>query len=288
MAYTNSPLVNYTRLSPNYTKGRKAINTITIHCFVGQVTVERGCEVFANPSRKASCNYVVAKDGKIGLVVEEKNRSWCTGGNLSVNGWTGSMNDYYAVTIEVASDTVAPYNVTPEAYNSLINLVADICKRNNIKQLLWKGDKKLVGNVKEQNMTVHRWFAQKSCPGDCLYNLHYNIAKSVNEKINGGEPANPYFYGGIDYSWVFDPKFYADKYADLKAAFGYDSSKLFNHFLQYGMTEMRQAKADFNVHIYAYNNLDLVMAFGPLSDKTATSYYNHYCEYGHTEGRKAI
>ena len=173
---SNSSLVTYTKLSPNCNKPRNhVIDTITIHCFVGQVTAKRGCEVFANPLRLASANYIVGYDGSIGLCVEEANRSWCT---------SSRSNDHRAITIEVASETKAPYTVTKKAFDALIELVTDICKRNNIKELKWKGDKKLVGNVDKQNMTVHRWFANKACPGDYLYNRHDLIASEVNRRLN--------------------------------------------------------------------------------------------------------
>ena len=58
--------------------------------------------------------------------------------------------------------------VSDAAYRSLIALLVDICRRNGIKRLLWKGDKSLIGQVDKQNMTVHRWFAAKACPGDWL------------------------------------------------------------------------------------------------------------------------
>ena len=171
----NSPLVTYTNISNKKTSPRNhKIDTITIHCYVGQVTAKQGCDMFANTTRKASCNYVVGKDGSIGLCVEEKDRSWCS---------SNAANDNRAITIEVASDTVAPYAVTDAALNALINLCADICKRNGIKKLLWKGDKSLIGQVDKQNMTVHRWFAAKACPGDYLYNLHGEIANKVNAKL---------------------------------------------------------------------------------------------------------
>lgn len=182
---SNSNLVTYTKLSPNRTKPRNhVIDTITIHSFVGQVTAKQGCNASAfvkyNPITGASCNYVVGHDGSIGLCVDEANRSWCS---------SKPSNDHRAITIEVASDTKPPYKVTDKAYDALIALCADICKRNNIKKLLWKGDKSLVGNVAQQNMTVHRWFANKSCPGDYLYNLHGDIAKKVNILL-GVEPAD--------------------------------------------------------------------------------------------------
>ena len=183
MAYSNSPLVTYKRITNNKTSPRNhAIDTITIHCIVGRWTAKQGCDYFATTDRECSANYVVGKDGSIGLSVEEKDRSWCS---------SSSSNDHRAITIEVASDTAHPYAVTDEAYNALIKLVADICKRNGIKKLLWKADKSLIGQVNKQNMTVHRWFANKSCPGEYLYSRHSDIAAKVNALLgdSAGETA---------------------------------------------------------------------------------------------------
>ena len=182
----NSSLVNYTRISPNKTSPRNhAIDTITIHCVVGQLTAKQICDLSNfttyNPTGGSSCNYAVGRDGSIGLCVDEKDRSWCT---------SSKSNDHRAITIEVASDTSHPYAVTAEAYNALIRLVADICKRNNIKQLLWKGDKNLIGQIDKQNMTVHRWFASKACPGDYLYSRHGDIANKVNQILNQQNTTN--------------------------------------------------------------------------------------------------
>lgn len=176
MTFTNSTLATYKNITRHKSVNRKhAIDTITIHCYVGQVTAKQGCDYFANTDREASANYVVGKDGSIGISVEEKDRSWCS---------SNSANDDRAVTIEVACDTKHPYAVTEPAYNALINLCADICKRNNIKELKWKADKSLIGQVDKQNMTVHRWFAAKACPGDYLYERHGDIAKKVNAILN--------------------------------------------------------------------------------------------------------
>ena len=201
MGFSNSPLATVKMISPNRTPNRNhAIDTITIHCFVGQVNAKRGCEVFQPSSKGASCNYVVGYDGSIGLCVEEKDRSWCTGGYkkvngvnvpIRVNGISGSSNDYQAVTIEVASDSTHPYAITEKAMAALIELCADICRRNGIKKLLWSGDKNLVGNPAKQNMTVHRWFAPKACPGDYIYQRLGDIAAKVNAKLDasGASPA---------------------------------------------------------------------------------------------------
>ena len=179
MGYSNSKLVSYTKLSPNNSgKRNHAIDTITIHCVVGQCSVETLGNIFAPTSRQASCNYGIGSDGRIGLYCEEKNRSWCT---------SSSSNDNRAITIEVASDTTEPYAVRDVVHKSLINLLVDICQRNGIKKLLWQGDKSLIGQVDKQNMTVHRWFANKSCPGEWLYSRHGEIAKLVNERLSTSE-----------------------------------------------------------------------------------------------------
>lgn len=171
--YTNSSLVDYVQLSPNHSGERNhVIDTISIHCVVGQLSVETLGKVFATPSKEASCNYGIGSDGRIGMYVEEKNRSWCT---------SSASNDHRAITIEVASDNTEPYEVKDVVIKSLIKLCADICKRNDIKKLLWKGDKSLIGQVDKQNMTVHRWFSEKSCPGEYLYNKHGYIANEVNK-----------------------------------------------------------------------------------------------------------
>lgn len=198
MKFTNSPLVDYTRLTSDRTPNRNhEIDTITIHCYVGQVTAKQGCDYFATSDRQVSSNYVIGYDGSIGLSVEEKDRAWTSGGvdkngnPIRVNGISGKDNDHRAITIEVASDTTHPYAVTKKAYNSLIKLLVDICKRNNIKKLRWKADKSLVGDVKKQNMTVHRWFSNTACPGDYLYENMGKIASEVNKKLNPDAKPKP-------------------------------------------------------------------------------------------------
>lgn len=173
---SNSKLVKYTKISPNRTTPRNhKIDTITIHCAVGQLSVETLGLIFSKKSRKASSNYGIGTDGRIGMYVEEKDRSWCS---------SNAANDHRAITIECASDATHPYAINDKVYKALIELCVDICKRNDIKELKWKGDKSLIGKPDKQNMTVHRWFANKSCPGDYIYNRLGQIAKEVNNKLN--------------------------------------------------------------------------------------------------------
>ena len=179
MAYTNSPLVNYTKLSPNNSGTRThAIDRITIHCTAGQCTAETLGNLFANSKRQASSNYGVGYDGRIGLYVPESKRSWCS---------SSKENDQRAVTIEVSSNNTTPYAVNNAAYNAMLNLVEDICRRNGKKKLLWMADKAtaLAYNPKPDEMvlTVHRWFAAKSCPGDYLYARLKSIANDITERL---------------------------------------------------------------------------------------------------------
>ena len=176
---SNSPLATYTRITKNKTSPRNhTIDTITIHCIVGQWTAKQGCDYFATTDRQRSANYVVGKDGSIGLSVDEKDRSWCS---------SNSANDNRAITIEVASDTTHPYAVTDAAFAALLNLVEDICRRNGIKKLVWSTNKNdRVNHLNGCNMTVHRDYANKACPGDYLYNLHDEIAAEVNRRLSGG------------------------------------------------------------------------------------------------------
>lgn len=172
---SNSPLVDFIRISPNRTSPRNhKIDTITIHCVVGQVSVETLGNIFFPTSRQASSNYGIGYDGRIGMYCEEKDRSWCS---------SSSSNDNRAITIEVASDTTYPYAVNDKAYESLIRLLVDICRRNDIKELKWKADKSLIGQTDKQNMTVHRWFSATECPGEYLYSRYKAIADEVNKRL---------------------------------------------------------------------------------------------------------
>ena len=180
MGYTNSSLVSYTKLSPNHSGQRTHnIDRITPHCVVGQLSCESICGCFTSQSRQASCNYGVGKDGRISLCVEEKNRSWCSSSNA---------NDQRAVTIECASDMSEPYAMNSAVYNSLVKLCTDICKRNGQKKLLWFADKNKTLNYApksdEMVLTVHRWFANKSCPGNWLYSRLGDLATKVTSEFS--------------------------------------------------------------------------------------------------------
>lgn len=183
MSYSNSPLISYTKLSPNHSGQRThKIDRITPHCVVGQATVERLGEIFAPKSRQASCNYGIGKDGRIALIVEEKNRSWCS---------SNRENDQRAITIEVASDSKNPYAFKEAAYEALIDLCIDICKRNGKSKLIWFANKEKTLNYNPEDdemiLSVHRWFANKSCPGPWMYARMGELAAKVTAALSGEE-----------------------------------------------------------------------------------------------------
>lgn len=180
MSYTNSKLVEYTRLSPNNSGTRThAIDRITPHCVVGQCTIETLGAIFAPTSRQASSNYGIGKDGKIGMFVPESKRSWCSSSNA---------NDQRAITIECASDSTEPYAFNDTVYKRLIELCVDICRRNGKNKLLWISDKaKALAYEPKSNemlLTVHRWFANKSCPGNWLYSRMGDLANKVTAQLD--------------------------------------------------------------------------------------------------------
>ncbi len=346
ITYTNSPLITYTKISPNSTNPRNnKIKKITIHHMAGNLSVEQCGNVFQNRSRQASSNYGIGTDGRIGLYVEEKNRAW-TSGNKD--------NDNQAITIEVANDVIGGnWHVSDKALESLINLCVDICKRNGITKLNFTGDK-------NGNLTMHKYFQATQCPGEYLASKFPYIADEVNKKLgmvssstqtspttststastytvvkgdtlskigqktgiawttiadlNGikspytikvgqvlklanptnstashsnGTPtisAKKYIYNGVDYSPIFSPTYYANKYPDLKKAFGTNATALFDHFIKFGVKEKRQASAAFNVEVYKNNYVDLQKTFGD----NYPEYYKHYIQFGKKEGRKAV
>lgn len=183
MSYTNSPLVDCKVMSPNHSGPRThEIDVIIPHVVVGQLTAEGIGYCFDDPSTESSCNYGIGTDGRVCMVVEEANRSWCS---------SNKAIDQRGVTIECASDKTHPYAVNDKVYNKLIDLCVDICKRNGKTKLLWFGDKEktldyLENGIAKNEMViaVHRWFANKACPGEYLYNRLDEVAAEVTKRLS--------------------------------------------------------------------------------------------------------
>lgn len=188
MGYTNSPLVSYTKLSPisnYYGQRNREIDRITPHCVVGQCTIESLGANFANPARRASSNYGIDLNGRVGMFVEEKNASGCS---------SSESNDRRAVTIECASDAFEPYAFRQVVYEKLIDLCVDICKRNGKTKLLWLNNKQIALNYtpapNEMVLTAHRWFVATECPGDWMYSRMGDLAAKVTAKLGNKTEAN--------------------------------------------------------------------------------------------------
>lgn len=176
---SNSPLVSFTQISPCKNSPRtQKIERFTPHVYVGQVSVERMGKGWQNKNGQTSANYGIGSDGRIGLYVDEKDRAWTS---------SSKDNDMRAITVECASDTKAPYKINDEVWNSLVNLLEDICRRNGKTKVLWFGDKEKSLSYKPASneivITVHRWFASKSCPGEYLYGRLGELADTVNNRL---------------------------------------------------------------------------------------------------------
>lgn len=290
MANTNSPLATYKFIVKNKTvMTSKTVKRITIHHMAGNLSLP-SCAAGFNGARKASSNYGIDTNGKIGLFVEEKDRAYTS---------SSSTNDKIAVTIEVANDEYGgQWHVSDKALASLIDLCVDICKRNGMKELTYTGNK-------NGSLTLHRMFAATACPGPYLYSKMPYIAAEVTRRLKGGAPTklptstvttkpttntNPILSTAVNknynYTLVFDATYYANKYPDLKAAFGNNKEALLNHFLRFGVEEGRIANTKFNINVYKNSNPDLVKAYSSLKKNIA--YLNHYLICGYNEKRKTV
>lgn len=219
---SNSSLVDYTKLSPNNSGKRDhAIDRITPHCVVGQLSVETIGSIFASPARDASCNYGLGSDGRVALIVDESERSWCS---------SSRSNDERAVTIECASDKTTPYTFNETVYAKLIELCVDICKRNGKKKLLWLGSKEETLSYEpkpdEMILTVHRWFKNKACPGDWMMDRMGDLAQKVTAKLSGkATPATGELYR-VQVG-AFSSKSNAIKYSEKLKASGFSTYVVF-------------------------------------------------------------
>lgn len=165
----NSPLTQYVYLTANAAFPReKPIDTITIHHMAGTLELENLGAEFAKADRRASANYGIDVNGRVGLFVEEANRAW-TSSNVE--------NDSRAVTIEVANDEVGGmWHVSDASYRALIDLCVDICRRNGIEELNFTGDT-------SGNLTIHKMFSETECPGLYLQSKLLDIANEVNAQL---------------------------------------------------------------------------------------------------------
>lgn len=180
-----SPLCNVIIPTPNYNPRSDAakygvtnnkIDTITIHHMAGNLTVETCGNMFAKTSRQASSNYGIGTDGRIGGYCGEENRSWCS---------SSKYNDFRAITIEVANNTLTPtWTVSEAALTSLYNLLVDICRRNGIQRLIWSENKNdRINHVNGCNVTYHCDYGKTACPGPYFKTIMPDVITVVNNLL---------------------------------------------------------------------------------------------------------
>lgn len=284
---------------PRQTKKKPNEFSIIPHCIAGNPSAEAQAAAFQKPGRGASAHYIIDSKGVIIQGVPEDCRAWTTGGDLNVKGLTGAQMDHESITFEIANCAMGgDWPMSAEAINSLVLLMVDICKRNGIPSVKWKGDKFLAGKPDQQNVAAHRWFATKSCPGNFLYNNMGAVCDTVNAYLGSvipmPSPTSGYFINGLDFSPVFDPKTYAASRPDVATNpyYGASDEMLWKHFCDFGMKEffeesgLAQSKTseEFCVQIYKNRYSDLRDAFGD----NFFEYYQHYIMFGKAEGRSAI
>lgn len=269
-----SPLATQTIISPNKALRTARIDTTSLHIMASNATVRACGNHFAKKSVNASSNYGISSSGEIACYVPEEYRSYCT---------SDRANDNRAITIELANDGGAPqWHVSDNAIYASIRLLTDICKRHGIKRLVWsprKADR--VNHRNGCNMTIHRDYANKACPGNYLYSLHPWIASEVNKALGAEKIKAQYVYQGVDFSPVFDLEYYANNYPDLVVL---RKDQLFEHFCMFGMNECRQGNNRFDPFMYRKHNADLNATFGD----NWYAYYWHYCMVGKTENRRTV
>ena len=269
----DSPLAKILIPSPNTYGFRGKPTRITIHhmgCFPSPGAIDQ-CQRFAKPSRQASATYCIGNDGVIAQGLSE---------SYAPQTSSSKANDMKAITIEVANASGEPnWTISPAALNSLIQLLADCCRRNDIKALVWSPNKSdRINGHNGANITMHKDFAATKCPGPFIESIEGLIAIAVNQQLK----QSGYVLYGYDYSPVFDPAYYSNRYADLKAAFGNDDRALWDHFCSFGMTEFRQASDEFDPVYYKAMYPDVAAAYG----NDNPMYYFHYVVAGKNEGRK--
>lgn len=168
----------YSNVNHHWSLRYSKIDTVTIHCAVGLANSNSIARYLDTMTDDSSANYCIGKDGDVTCMIPEKYRSWCS---------SNTVNDDRAITIEVASESSSPYKVPTLAMASLIDLLVDICTRHDIR-LKWSWDANERRNHSGGcNMTVHRDFANKSCPGDFLYDNMQAICDTVNRRLNSIE-----------------------------------------------------------------------------------------------------
>lgn len=166
----------YENISPHKAKRTHSIDRFTPHCIVGLWTAKQGADYFATTDRECSANYVIGKDGDIAISVPEDYRAFTS---------SNRANDDRAITIECASEKTAPYKFPEATYLKLVELCCDVAIRYNKKRVVYVEDKNYEPKPDELSITLHRWFAKKSCPGDWFVSMIPDFINRCNLVLGG-------------------------------------------------------------------------------------------------------
>lgn len=150
----------------NYTKGRQdTIHGIVIH-HAASTSLDSVGQVFSQYGRGGSAHYGVCGN-QIHQYVREEDTAWHCG------DWPGNC---CTIGIETVNSTGAPdWLVAEDTFNTLVKLVADIAKRNNLGKI------KFGPYDVYPTLSAHRDWSATYCPGDYLYSRMDEIAEKANE-----------------------------------------------------------------------------------------------------------
>lgn len=174
----------------NYMRGRGGYKVckITPHHMACQWSAETCASSFQVAGREASANYCIGSDGTIVANVDEENRAWTS---------SNYYNDCQSITIEIANDNTDTWTISPKAWNALVNLCVDVCKRYGFRL-------NYTGNA-NGSLTEHRMFTATACPGPYLHSKMPQLAQEVNARLDGQtvaptRPSTPSTPSGEKYS----------------------------------------------------------------------------------------
>ena len=228
---TISSLSQATILSPNYSNTRVNVSKITVHHMAGNLDIWTCGSVFQPVSRQASSNYGIDSEGRIACYVPEEYRSWC-----SASAW----NDNRAITIEVANTSAGCYDgtwaISNKAWNALVELCADICKRYGF-ELVFTGDS-------SGSLTRHNFYASTNCPGPWIEAHTKELCEKVNAKVRGEDDDMPLTDRDIQRIWEYTYQYGTENEDSTLGKRGVDTNMISNRYnvLNFGTIASRASE----------------------------------------------
>lgn len=210
---SNSKLATYTNISSkSSSRNGNKIERIIVHHMACVSTGKSCCDAHKNSTRQVSANYYIGKNGDIAQGVDESRRAW-TSGSFDADG--------KAVTIEVSNSVNGnPYGgdgwkVSDASFDALVELCADICKRNDIKELTF------TKNKTKDTLSGHKQWDSTVCPGDYLYGKFPELCERVNEILNPKPKTKTTYFVQVG---AFSTKKLAEDYAKKLEKDGYKAT----------------------------------------------------------------